>query len=169
MAQAFQAGEESPLWVPLTSHAVTAYIRPFILSTVRPRLDEMPGIPALPRALQPVHDLVRKYRNTTVAHSQSDLNLPVPVAILDATGQVLDIVGVSVIQPMPRVIAEQFHNLISTMEGIVDEATEPVRERLRAWAKQQGPENIGSWECPQLIHAADAEFTAARRRTRSAQ
>lgn len=167
LAQAFQAGEESPLWVPLTSHAVTAYTRPFILSNVRSRLDEMPGITAVPTVLKPVHDLVRKYRNTTVAHSQSDLTMPVPVAILDAAGQAVDVIGVSVIQPMPRVIAEQFHSLISAMEDIVDQATEPVRGRLRAWSKQQGPENISRWERPELIHAADTDFTAARKRKRT--
>ena len=44
LACALSAGEESELWMPLTSHAVTAYIRPFIFSNVRRRLDEMPGI-----------------------------------------------------------------------------------------------------------------------------
>lgn len=62
----------------------------------------------MPAALKPVHDLVRKYRNTTVAHSQSDLAVPVPVAVLDATGQVVNVIGVSLIQPMPRFLAERF-------------------------------------------------------------
>lgn len=65
----------------------------------------------------------------------------------------------SVIQPMPRVIAEPFQNLFSAMEDIVDQATEPVKQRLRAWAKQQSPQVISSWELPELIHAA--HFTAA--------
>ncbi|MGO4435096.1 hypothetical protein AB4Y88_17945, partial [Paenarthrobacter sp. RAF9] len=72
LACALGAGEESELWMPLTSHAVTAYIRPFIFSNVRSRLDEMPGIPAVPAAHQAVHDIIRKYRNTTIAHSQSN-------------------------------------------------------------------------------------------------
>jgi hypothetical protein len=97
LGQALEAGEESPLWVPLTSHAVTAYIRPYILSKVRARLDEMPGIPAMPVALVPVHNLVRKYRNTTVAHSQSDLTMPVPVAFFDSAGRILNVIGVSLI------------------------------------------------------------------------
>ncbi|MDD1477932.1 hypothetical protein [Arthrobacter sp. H16F315] len=167
LAQAFQAGEESPLWVPLTSHAVTAYTRPFILSNVRARLDEMSGIPSVPTALQPVHDLVRKYRNTTVAHSQSDLTVPVPMAILDEAGHAVDVIGLSVIQPMPRVIAEQFRNLILAIEDIVEQTTEPVRERLRAWSMQQSPENIRRWERPELIHAADTDFSAARKRKRT--
>ncbi|MDQ0925671.1 hypothetical protein QF038_004179 [Pseudarthrobacter sp. W1I19] len=47
LACALGAGEGSELWIPLTSHAVTAYIRPFILSNVRRRLDEMPEIPPM--------------------------------------------------------------------------------------------------------------------------
>jgi len=54
---------------------------------------------------------------------------------------------------MPRVIAEQFHTLISVMEDIVEQATEPVTERLRTWSKQQSPEDISRWELPELIHA----------------
>ncbi|MDQ0770633.1 hypothetical protein QF031_003382 [Pseudarthrobacter defluvii] len=167
LAQALEAGEESPLRGPLTSHAVTAYIRPFILSKVRERLDEMPGIPAVPVALVPVHNLVRKYRNTTVAHSQSDLTMPVPVAVLDTEGQVVNVIGVSLVQPMPRVIAEQLHSLISVMEDIVEKATEPVRERLRAWSKQQSPEDVSRWQLPELVHAVDTDFTAGRKRSRS--
>lgn len=167
LAQALEAGEDSPLWVPLTSHAVTAYIRPFILSKVRARLDEMPGIPAVPAAFVPLHNLVRKYRNTTVAHSQSDLVLPLPVVVLDAAGRVVNVIGISLIQPMPRVIAEQFHSLISAMEDIVEQATEPVRDRLQFWSKRESPEDISRWELPELTHAVDADFTAGRKRSRS--
>ena len=167
LAQALEAGEESRLWVPLTSHAVTAYIRPFILSKVRERLDEMPGIPAVPAVLEPVHNLVRKYRNTTVAHSQSDLTMPLPVAVVNSAGQVVNVIGISLIQPMPRVIAEQFHSLISAMEDIVELATEPVRERLLAWSKQQSPEDVSRWELPELVQAVDTDFTAGRKRSRS--
>ena len=67
---------------------------PFVFSNVRRRLAEMPSIPAVPAALQSVHDIIRKYRNTTIAHSQSNLVMPPPVAILDAEGQGVDVVGV---------------------------------------------------------------------------
>jgi hypothetical protein len=40
---ALSAGEESALWTPLTMHAVAAYVRPFIHSNVRRRLDQMTG------------------------------------------------------------------------------------------------------------------------------
>lgn len=166
LACALTAGEESELWMPLTSHAVTAYIRPFIFSNVRRRLDEMPGIPAVPTALQGVHDIIRKYRNTTIAHSQSNLVLPLPVAILNAEGQGIDVVGVTVIHSMPRAVAESFANLIGEMEGIVELATQPILERLRIWLKDQDPETIDGWELPEVIHAIDLEFTAAHRRRR---
>lgn len=166
LAYALSAGRESGLWMPLTSHAVTAYIRPFIFSHVRRRLDEMPGIPTLPAALQAVHDNIRKYRNTTIAHSQSNLVMPLPLAILDAEGQGVNVIGVSVIQPMPLAVAERFANLISAMEEIVDLATQPVLEQLRTWLKDQSPETIDGWELPEFTHALDSEFTAAHPRGR---
>ncbi|MEZ2389931.1 hypothetical protein AB6813_10345 [bacterium RCC_150] len=88
-------------------------------------------------------------------------------AVLDSAGQFVNVIGVSLIQPMPRVIAEQFHDLISVMEEIVEQATEPVRERLLAWSKLQSPQGISSWELPELIHAVDTDFTAGRKRSRS--
>lgn len=166
LACALNAGEESELWMPLTSHAVTAYIRPFIVSNVRRRLDEMPGIPAVPADLQAVHEIIRKYRNTAIAHSQSNLVMPLPIAILDAEGQGVNVVGLSVIHPMPLAVAERFANLIGAMEGIVELATQPVLERLRTWLKDQAPETIDGWELPEVIHAIDSEFTAAHRRRR---
>lgn len=166
LGEAFAAGEGSHLWLPLTSHAVTAYVRPFIHSNVRTRLDEMPGIPAMPSALKTVHDTIRKYRNTTIAHSQSDLAVPLPVAILDAKGQVVDVRGISIIHQMPRVLAEGFSQLVSAMEDAVEEATQPVLERLRAWLKDETPETIRNWEKPEVAHATDADFTAAQKRTR---
>lgn len=166
LAAAFAAGEGSDLWLPLTSHAVTAYIRPFIHSNVRTRLDEMPGIPGVPRTLQSVHDSIRKYRNTTVAHSQSDLAMPLPIVILDAAGQAVDVIGVSLIHPMPLALAERFAHLMSAWEDAVDRATRPVLEHLRAWLKDEAPETIGRWEGPEIVHATDADFTAAQKRTR---
>jgi hypothetical protein len=53
------------------------------------------------------------------------------------------------------------------MEEIVEQATEPVRERLLAWSKLQSPQGISSWELPELIHAVDADFTADRKRSNS--
>lgn len=164
LRNAFEAGESSELWLPLTSHAVTAYIRPFIHSNVRARLDEIPGIPALPHTLTGVHELIRKYRNTTVAHSQSELTMPLPVAVLDAEGRGVKVSGVSIIHSMPLATAESFADLISVMEDIVDQATQPVLESLRTWLQSQAPETIKGWDHPEFIHATDSDFSAANRR-----
>ena len=58
LAHAIAAGESSPLWLPLTSHAVTAYIRPFIHSKVRRRLDEMLDVAAVPSSMKPLHEVI---------------------------------------------------------------------------------------------------------------
>lgn len=164
---ALNAGEGSELWMPLTSHAATAYVRPFIHSNVRTRLDEMPGFPPVPAALQSVHETVRKYRNTTIAHSQSNLSMPLPLAFLGAQGQGVDVMGLSIIHPMPLAVAERFTDLISAVEDAVDMATQPVLERLRTWLKDQSPETISGWRSPELLHAADSDFTASQRRSRT--
>lgn len=166
---ALTSGEGSELWMPLTSHAVTAYVRPFIDSNVRTRLDKMPAVPDIPASFQPVHDIIRNYRNTTIAHSQSTLVMPLPVAILDDRGNGIDVMGVSITHQMPLVLAERFSDLIRTVEDIVEEATQPVLDRLRTWLKAQDTAAIGSWPLPVLHEARDADFTSAHRRKRTPQ
>ena len=165
LVSAFEAGEGSELWLPLTSHAVTAYIRPFIHSNVRTRLDEMLEIRAIPPALKTLHDVIRQYRNTTIAHSQSDLTMPLPVAFLDGEGQGVKVTGVSIINQMPMAIAERFADLIAAMEDVVDQATRPVLDRLRKWLKDMTPETIRGWAQPDVTGATDLDFSAARKRT----
>jgi hypothetical protein len=164
LARALSEGEGSELWLPLTSHAVTVYIRPFILSKVRRRLDEMSEVPPMPNELQVVHDVIRTYRNTTIAHSQSNLNMPLPLALLDGEGRGVNVAGVSLIHPMPLAMAERFADLIAAMEDVVEQATQPVLERLRDWLKDQDPETIGAWRIPEFIDARDVDFTAAHKR-----
>lgn len=166
LAHAIAAGESSPLWLPLTSHAATAYIRPFINSNVRRRLDEMPDIPAVPSSMKVLHDVIRQYRNTTVAHSQSNLVLPLPAVVRDNTGKPTNVVPFSVIHQMPSAIAEGFAALIAAMEDVVAEATQPVLERLRIWVKHQTAEDVATWAQPEFVHATALEFNAGERRTR---
>jgi hypothetical protein len=130
LALALDAGGNSELWLPLTMHAATAYSRPSAESKVRHRLDQMKQFSGIPAAMQPVHDMVRKYRNTTVAHSQSDLMLPIALALLDDRGAVRDVIGVTFTHPMPLAVAEQFAELVDAVERLVEEATRPVTERL---------------------------------------
>lgn len=165
LASAFAAGESSELWLPLTSHSVTAYIRPFIHSNVRRRLDEMPFVPAVPPSLKWLHDVVRQYRNTTIAHSQSNLALPLPVVLLDNAGNPTKVAPVSLINQMPMAIAERFADLIAAMEDAVEHAARPVLGRLRAWVKNRTAEEIGNWDQPEFVHAAAMEFNAGERRT----
>ena len=166
LASAFAAGESSELWLPLTSHSVTAYIRPFIHSNVRRRLDEMPFVPAVPPSLKWLHEVVRQYRNTTIAHSQSNLALPLPVVLLDNAGNPTKVAPVSLINQMPMAFAERFADLVAAMEDAVEHATQPVLERLRAWVMNKTVEEIGNWDPPEFVYAAALEFNAGERRTR---
>lgn len=166
LQSAFDAGEDSVLGFPLTMHAVTAYIRPFIHSNVRDRLDQMTEFPGIPAELQSIHDTIRKYRNTTVAHSQSDLAMLVAVALLDKDGKVRDVPGWTLLHPMPGATAQSFDQLICTIETIVDDATKPVAERLRQHVRNASPETIAAWPKPEILAARDHEFNGASRRAR---
>ncbi|MHA7239564.1 hypothetical protein [Arthrobacter sp. TMS1-12-1] len=166
LGKALDSGEGSEVWEPLTSHAVTAYIRPFIHSNVRTRLDQMLEFPGIPAELVATHDTIRKYRNTTVAHSQSDLVMPLPVAFLGETDQVIQVWGMSVIHPMPAAIAVRFADLLTTMKTIVDAAMQPVTERLRTWVQAQAPASVRQWQGPEVTFSTDGAFHGSRKRSR---
>ena len=166
---ALNAGEDSELWLPLTMHAATAYSRSFTTSEVRTPLDKMDHFPQVPAGLRPVHDMVRKYRNTTVAHSQSDLVMPIALALLDDHGAVRDVVGVTIVHPMPRVVAERFAELVDAVEGLVDDATKLVTARLRKWLAAMPPEVVAGWPKPETFAAEDHEFSGKQERTERPQ
>jgi hypothetical protein len=166
---ALAAGEDSDLWSPLTMHAVTAYCRPFVLSNVRDRLDEMLQFSGVPTELRSVHDRIRKYRNTTVAHSRSDLALPIALARLDDSVAVRDVVGVTVLQPMTLVVAERFAELVDAVQGLVEDATKPVAERLKKHLADVPPNIVAGWPMPEAGAAQDYEFSGGRARTRRPQ
>lgn len=166
LAGAFAAGQSSELWLPLTSHSVTAYIRPLIQSNVRRRLDKMPEVPAVPASLKWLHEVIRQYRNATVAHSQSNLALPLPFVLLDDNGKPTRVVPLSLIKQMPLTVAEEFADLITAMEDAVQQATQPVLDRLNAWARDRTAEEAKTWDLPEIVQAGAMEFGAAERRTR---
>lgn len=166
LASAFAAGESSELWLPLTSHAVTAYIRPFIQSNVRRRLDEMPDVPAVPSSMKWLHEVIRQYRNTTIAHSQSNLALPLPFVLLDDNGKPAKVAPISLTNQMPLTVAEKFACLISAVEDAVEHATQSVLDRLNAWARDRTAEEAKTWDPPEIVHATALEFSAGQRRTR---
>ena len=155
--------------MPLTMHAVTAYVRPFIHSNVRRRLDEMAGFPGVPTRWTSVHAAVRTYRNTTVAHSQSNLASPLPVALLNDDGTVQRVMGMMASHPMPRVLAAQLRDLIDEVAMLVEAMTQPVVERLEATLACTDAATIADWPTPQVRHHLDEDFTAAHRRTQQPQ
>ncbi|MHA7268738.1 hypothetical protein [Arthrobacter sp. HLT1-20] len=164
---ALEAGEGEPLWFPLTMQAVTAYVRPFVLSNVRKRLDQMPQFTGIPAELQSLHDTIRKYRNTTVAHSQSDLTMPVAVALLNEHGTVRDVQGWTLQQPMPGSVANDFELLIDAVQTIIEDATRPVADRLRERFRGESAETIAAWPKLEFIAARDNEFSGTRQRPRA--
>lgn len=127
----------------------------------------MRDFPGIPEELRSVHDTIRIYRNTTVAHSQSDLVLPLALAILDARGLVTQVQGHAVMQQMPGVLAERFEELIDTMETLVSEATQPVVDQLREQHRHTDTDTVSSWPGPDIAYAQDTDFTATRKRSRN--
>lgn len=123
-------------------------------------------MPPITAALQSAHDVIRKYRNTTIARSQSNLALPLPVAFLDAAGQGVNVRAYHLSIRCQRQSQKGFAELINVMEDVVVQATQPVLERLRAWIKDKTPEEIQSWDKPDFVHANDLEFGAAGRTPR---
>lgn len=156
---ALDAGEESALWMPLTMHAVTAYVRPFIHSNVRRRLDQMTGFNGVPDRWASVHAAVRTYRNTTVAHSQSDLASPLPIALLNEDGTARRVMGITASHPMPRVLAVQLRDLINEVATLVEAVTRPVVERLEQTLAGTDAATIAGWPTPRVRHHLDEDFT----------
>lgn len=129
---AIQGLEEGSVLADATRHlvglAVVAYCRTALLSNVRGRLTDHVDIPD---ELIDIHDRVKTYRNATVAHSQSELAVTYAIGVLDAdTLKVRDATGATVLVPLPDRVVHEFRALIDFMEGRLDKAVEPVRDRL---------------------------------------
>jgi hypothetical protein len=78
-----------------------------------------------------VHAAVRTYRNTTVAHSQSDLASPLPVALLKDDGAVGRVMGITASHPMPRVLAVQLRSRVGAeAEEAIEEGRQLVDDAL---------------------------------------
>ena len=163
--QALDLGRDHALWLPLTMYSTTAYIRPFIHSNVRKRLDTRDDYRGVPEALRRLHNTVRNYRNATVAHSQSDLATSLAVAVLDHEGVLTDVMHWTAYQPMPVVIAEAFAQLIGSMEEQVESMMSPFRARLRDRWAGSGPDVMADWEPPRLAYIRDRDFSGTRSRS----
>lgn len=131
LAPSANADPDSPLREAeraLINSAAMAYCRAVMVSAVRPPLTEHVEIPA---ELFATHELVRMFRNRTVAHSQSDLSVTYAVGVLDAdTLEVLDVSAPSVSSTMPPDHVRRFLELVSGVEERLDDVIHPVRERL---------------------------------------
>lgn len=108
--------------------AAVAYCRTILRSNVRGRLTDHVDIPD---EFVGVHDLVKSYRNATIAHSQSELAVTYAVGVLHPeTLRVLDVAGPTVVVPLPISVVQEFRALVDVMESRLDDAIEPVRAGL---------------------------------------
>ena len=114
----------------LIANAVMAYCRTFFPSKVRTPITSFVQVP---EELVATHDLVARFRNRTIAHSQSDLSVTYPIGILDAkTLNVLDVSAPTVCSTMPTEQVNRFITLIDEMRRRLDDVIEPIRDRLKA-------------------------------------
>ena len=161
--QALEAGHESPLWQPLTSYAVVAYMRAFAHSNVRP------GLPAhvpVPDDLVETHDMIRGYRNTTIAHSQSELSMSLPLVTLTPEGTVRQVLPITIRHNLPQTTARRIADAVDRMSALVTELIQPLAERLTAEYRHASSAMIAGWPVPDLDHERADRFTAQSRRRR---
>lgn len=147
----------------LIASAVLAYCRTYFPSNVRkPMTDHI----AIPDEHLDVHRLVGAFRNTTIAHSQSNLAATFPLGVLDAaTLRVRDVTAPTVSQTLPPPLVERFRGLVETVDGLLFQVTEPVRQRL---VKQLSGSDLAKLVNEdgqlRLFDAMDADFAPRTRR-----
>ncbi|TFD27737.1 hypothetical protein [Cryobacterium lyxosi] len=168
LALASEGNEDSPLRdaaAYLIGFAALAYCRTFFASNVRKPLTDHISIPD---ELQDLHRLIGAFRNTTIAHSQSELAITFPVGILDAgTLRVRDVTAATTSQTLPPPLVSRFLALLETVDELLFEVTEPVRQRL---IEQLGRSNragmVAGGARPIVINATDADFDPRTKRSR---
>lgn len=161
--QALEAGHESPLWQPLTSYAVIAYMRAFAHSNVRSGL--LAHVP-IPDDLVDTHDMIRSYRNTTIAHSQSELSMSLPLATLTPEGAVRQVIPITIRHNLPQTTARRIAEAVDRMSALVSEMIRPLAERMTAEYQDASPDAVAGWPVPDLDHEGADRFTAQSRRRR---
>ncbi|CAN5408455.1 hypothetical protein BH10ACT5_BH10ACT5_14190 [soil metagenome] len=161
--QALEAGHESPLWQPLTSYAVLAYMRAFAHSNVRSGL--LAHVP-VPDDLVETHDMIRGYRNSTIAHSQSELSMSLPLATLTPEGTVRQVLPITIRHNLQRTTARRIADAVDRMSALVADLIQPVAERLTAEYRHASVATIAGWPVPDLDHERADHFTAQSRRRR---
>ena len=112
----------------LIAAAAMAYCRTFFHSNVHQTVTDFVE---LPEALRATHQLVKVFRNRTIAHSQSDLSVTYAVAVLDAqTFKVRDVTAPTIGGTMPPERVRDFLELVTTVQDLLDEVIEPIHARL---------------------------------------
>ena len=147
----------------LIAFAVVAYCRTYFPSNVRkPLTDHI----AIPDELSDIHRLVGAFRNTTIAHSQSNLATTFPVGVLDAaTLRVRDVTATTVSQTLPPPLVERFRELIEAADDLLFEVTEPVRQRLvEQLSGSDLARMIDEGGQLKIVDATDADFAPRTRR-----
>lgn len=161
--QALKAGHESPLWQPLTSYAVVAYMRAFAHSNVRSGLH---GHVPVPDDLVETHDMIRGYRNTTIAHSESELSMSLPLAMLTPEGTVRQVLPITIRHNLPQRTARRIAEAVDRMSALVSEKIKQLAERLIAEYRDASRDTVACWPVPNLDHEHADRFTAKSRRLR---
>ena len=163
---ASEDGEDSPLRAAsayLIGFAALAYCRTFFASNLRKPLTTHIEIPV---ELEEIHRLVGAFRNTTIAHSQSELSTTFPVGILDAgTLRVRHVTAATYSQTLPPPLVSRFLELLGAVDDLLFEATEPVRQRLiEELAKSDRAVMVARGARPNVINATDADFDPRTKR-----
>ncbi|MFC8682369.1 hypothetical protein ACFT30_12680 [Microbacterium ureisolvens] len=161
--QALDAGHDSPLWQPLTSYAVIAYMRAFAHSNVRSGL--LAHVP-IPDDMVDTHDMIRGYRNTTIAHSQSELSMSLPLVTLTPEGTVSQVIPITIRHNLPQTTARRVAEAIDRMSDLVSEMIKPLAERMTTQYQDASPDAVAGWPVPDLDHKNADRFTAQSRRRR---
>lgn len=156
---------DSPLWdaaAYLIGFSVVAYCRCFGLSDVRKPITEHIEIP---QDLLRTHEQVRTFRNATIAHSQSDLAVTYPVALLEPTTLELRYVsGTTISTTLPSSVANEFRDLIDALQELLDEAIDPIRARLEAGLRNADRDELLSASRPDVVEKLARDFNPRTKR-----
>ncbi|MEV1131836.1 hypothetical protein [Agromyces sp. NPDC049794] len=122
--------EEDDMAGFLVDFAVVSYCRAFLSSSVRRPLGENIEVPA---QFAGIHEQVRTYRNTTVAHSQSELatTWPLVVTLASEPGR-RRIWAPTLTQPLPPGVVGEFQTLVEAVLEIVETRAEELLLELEA-------------------------------------
>ena len=157
---------EGSLLAEATQHlvglAAIAYCRTALHSNVRGRLTDRIQLPG---QLTGIHDQIKIYRNATVAHSQSELAVTYAIGVFEPdTLEVRDVMAATVLVPVPGHIVREFRTLVETAELLLDEAIEPVRNRLRNSLAEMNQADIDGHAKPEILDKWALEFDPKTKR-----